>query len=105
MIDYIMIITTTDSKDIAETIAGTLIGEKLAACVQILPEVESFYTWKGKVERSEEYLLFIKSRKTLYDKIEERIKTLHNYEVPEIIALPIEKGHSTYLKWIDDNTC
>ena len=81
-----------------------LVDEKLAACVQILPEIESYYTWNNNTEHSRELLLLIKTRKALYDRVEKRIIELHNYEVPEIIALPVERGLATYLKWVDDNT-
>ncbi len=88
----------------ARKIAKVLVSRKLAACVNILPRVESIYTWKGKAEISREALLTVKSRKSLFGKIEKAVKGLHSYECPEIIALPIADGSKGYLKWIEEST-
>ncbi len=88
----------------ARKIAKELVSRKLAACVNILPRVESIYTWKGKAEISREALLTVKSRKSLFGKIEKAVKGLHSYECPEIIAFPIADGNKDYLKWIEEST-
>ena len=102
--EYSMIIVTTDSKESAKKIAGLLVERRLAACVQLLP-IESVYVWEGKVCDSEEILLLIKSKAALFDELARAVKENHEYEVPEIIQLPIVSGLPEYLKWIDDCTC
>ncbi len=99
---FIQIITTTETKEEAEAIARRLVEDKLAACVQIAEGIESIYSWKGKIERSREYLCLIKTREDLFNRVAEVIKTLHSYEVPEIIAVPIINGGSEYLAWLTD---
>ena len=101
---YIQITTTTETKDQAQTIAQHLVGAKLAACVQIVGPITSIYRWKGKVENAPEWLCLIKTRDDLYNKVEATIKSLHPYETPEIIAVPIVKGTKEYLSWIGDMT-
>ncbi len=98
---FMVVITTTDKKEVADNIAQNLVSSHLAACVQVLSGVESTYIWKEKVEVSKEYLLFIKTVKKLYEDVEKKIREIHNYELPEIIALPVEKGYKDYLKWIE----
>ena len=87
-------------KDIAEI----LVNEKLAACINIIPEVQSVFRWKDKVDNAPENILIIKTTLNLYDILERRIKELHPYELPEIIAVPIEKGLTEYLDWVSENT-
>ena len=87
-------------KDIAEI----LVNEKLAACINIIPEVQSVFRWKDKVDNASENILIIKTTLNLYDKLERRIKELHPYELPEIIAVPIERGLTEYLNWVSENT-
>jgi periplasmic divalent cation tolerance protein len=82
--------------------AGLLVSKGLAACVQILPGLESHYRWKGKKETSSEVLLICKTRSSLYKQLEKALLKNHPYEVPEIVCLPITKGSKTYLKWIDE---
>ncbi len=77
---------------------------RLAACVSILPQVRSVYRWQGKVEDSPEILLLIKSRRALFPALEEAVRALHSYEVPELIALPVVEGLAPYLNWIDQET-
>lgn len=96
---YIQVITTTDSETKAEEIAKELLGKKASSCVQIFP-VKSHYRWKGKIEKSNEFILFIKGKN--FESIQKIIKSIHNYENPEIIELPITKGSSEYLKWINE---
>ncbi|MGA2525792.1 MAG: divalent-cation tolerance protein CutA [Smithellaceae bacterium] len=102
MKSYIQVFTTTETKEEAEKIAQYLVEQKLAACVQITGPIASTYRWKGKVETAQEWLCLIKTREDLYDKVEKAIKELHSYETPEIIAVPIVKGSSEYLSWLDD---
>lgn len=101
MKSYIQISTTTETKDQAQKIARYLVEKKLAACVQISGPIESTYRWKEKVETANEYLCLIKTRTTLFKKVESAIKKLHPYETPEIIAAPIIKGSREYLNWLD----
>lgn len=101
---FIQISTTTETKEQAQKIARCLVEQKLAACVQISGPIESTYRWKGKVETASEYLCLIKTRTTLFKKVEAAIKKLHPYETPEIIATPIIKGSRAYLNWLDDET-
>ncbi len=99
---YLQVFTTTDKKDAAETIARVLIEKKLAACVQIMGPVVSTYRWQGKIETTEEWLCFIKTREDLYGELENAIKEVHPYETPEIIALPIAGGSEDYLAWLNE---
>lgn len=101
---YIVVLVTTVNMAEAETIAKTLVFEKLAACVNIVDKVRSIYYWEGKVHDESEYLLVIKSTSENFDMVEKRIKELHSYEVPEIIALSIVKGSQDYLNWLSENT-
>ena len=97
--EYLVVLTTTEEKADARKIASTLVEERLAACVQIMP-IESFYRWKGKIENSGEYLCLIKTTSSLYPALEKRLKEIHPYETPEIIALSIVKGSEDYLAWL-----
>lgn len=100
---FIQVITTTDTKELAQTIARRLVEEKLAACVQITGGIESVYQWKGKVESAEEYLCLIKTRATLFDRVARVIRELHSYETPEIIAVELAMADDAYLKWIEES--
>ncbi len=98
--EFQIVLTTCPDAEIAETIARSLVADGLAACVNILAPVRSIYTWKGKVETAEEYLLLVKSQRAQYGAIEQRILTLHPYELPEIVAVPIASGLTEYLAWL-----
>ena len=100
MSEFIQITTTTDNEELAMKIAGKLVEKKIAACTQVSGPITSIYEWKGKIENTREWYCVIKTRKNLYQKVEEAIKALHTYEVPEIIALPILEGNKDYLDWI-----
>jgi len=100
----LVIFVTAANKKEAEKIASALIKEKLAACVNIIENVNSLFWWQGKVDNAKEALLVIKSRNTLMSKLIKKVKSLHSYEVPEIIALPIVSGDKKYLKWINEST-
>ncbi len=100
--DFYIILTTTDSKEKGINMAKELVAEGFTACVNIIPEIISVYEWKNKTEISNEYLLLIK---TIGDKLKitiDKIKTIHNYELPEIISFKIDEGDKNYLKWIKD---
>ncbi|MCP5106093.1 MAG: divalent-cation tolerance protein CutA [bacterium] len=99
MSEFIQMTTTTDSRELARQIADTLVMEKLAACVQVSGPVTSVYEWKNKMETTEEWCCVIRTRKDFSLKVEERIKALHHYEVPEIVILPMS-GSRDYLDWI-----
>lgn len=98
--EYIQISTTLANRSDAERVAKILAGKKLSACVQISGPVTSIYRWKGKIEKSKEWLCVIKTRSTLYKSMEKAIKSVHPYELPEIIAVPIIEGSKEYLDWI-----
>ena len=97
---YILILVTTSSKQEAEKISQTLLKTKLIACANIIGPVSSHFQWNGKVEQTEEFLVLMKSRQDLFDAIYERVKALHSYEVPEVVALPIMAGSKAYLDWL-----
>jgi periplasmic divalent cation tolerance protein len=101
MSDYIQVVTTTATHDEAEIIARALVDERLAACTQIVGPVTSIYRWEGKIETSQEWQCWAKSRRELFEQIEAAIRRLHPYQVPEILALPIEAGSEKYLQWLD----
>lgn len=103
MSDFIVVLTTTDSRDEAETIASTLVEEKLAACVQMMP-INSVYEWNGRANHDEEILLLAKTRERLYEDVEARITALHSYDEPEIIACDITAGSPGYLSWVAAQT-
>jgi periplasmic divalent cation tolerance protein len=91
---------TTASKQEAEKIAQKLLNQCLIGCANIIGPVSSLFHWSGKTERAEEYLMFLKSRKDLVEKLVETVKDLHSYEVPEILVLPVVDGSETYLEWL-----
>lgn len=100
MTDKLLVLTTAGSENEARTIADTLVERKLAACVNIVPRIQSVYRWEGKVEQAEECLLLIKTVKAREDQVRAAIRELHTYELPECIAIPIESGSADYLKWL-----
>jgi uncharacterized protein involved in tolerance to divalent cations len=100
---FVTILTTTATEADAEMIADALLADGLAACVQMLP-IRSRYLWKGEVQREAEQLLLIKTREALFEAARARIRSLHPYETPEILALPIAAGDVDYLTWIRDST-
>ena len=104
MPSFIQVFTTVEKREDARKIAEVVVGRRLAACVQVVGPIGSTYWWKGKIEDAEEWLCLMKTRKELYGKLEAAVKSVHPYEEPEIIALPIVEGSEGYLRWIEENT-
>jgi len=104
MAEEIVILITAASPDEAAGIARTLVDEHLVACVNIVPGVRSFFFWEGGTQEAVESLLVCKSRMPVFPRITERVKELHSYTVPEIIALPVAAGLDSYLAWLRDST-
>lgn len=101
MTDKIVVFSTASSAEEAEKIARALVNERLAACVNVIPSVRSFYRWQGKIEDSAEFLLVIKSSRELFDALRVSLEKLHSYEVPEVVAMPVVDGARNYLSWMD----
>ena len=95
----LIVVTTTPDLEEAEDLAQKIVEAKLAACVQVLPQMNSVYFWKGEIQNEAEHLLLIKTLPEKYDKLEKFIQIHHSYEVPEIIALSAEKISESYLNW------
>ncbi len=102
MTDKRIILTTTGSKEEARKIANALVERKLAACVNIVPKVESIYRWEGKVESAEEWLLIVKTNADAFARVRDAIKELHSYDLPECVSISIDEGSEEYLQWIGD---
>ena len=102
MNEYSLITTTTNDINSAKKIAKLLIENRLAACVQLIP-IESIYSWQNKINEEKEVTLLIKSKTDLFEKIKTVIMENHDYEVPQIIQIPITNGLPQYLNWIEDN--
>ena len=100
MTKFIQIQTTTPKRSDAIKIAEALAKKRLSACTQIIAPIESDFRWKGKLVREKEWLCLIKTKKSLYQKVEREIKKIHPYDLPEIIATPIISGSKGYLNWI-----
>ena len=100
----IVVLITAGSEDEARNISRILVGDKLAACVNIVPKVFSLFQWEGKVTEEHECLLIVKSVTEMFDSLVAKVKAVHSYSVPEIIALPIVKGSAEYLTWIREST-
>ena len=100
MTEYIQVLTTVEHEGDAEKIAKTLVEKRIAACVQIIGPLTSYFQWHGKLDSAQEYLCLIKSRMDLFTELEDAIKSMHPYEIPEILATPITKGGKDYLNWL-----
>lgn len=103
MTEFLLVTTTTDSQEKANTIAEALVQQKLAACVQVNGPVTSIYRWQGKVEHAEEWVCAAKSQAAAFDQVAAAICELHSYDCPEIIATAIVDGSADYLKWLGKN--
>lgn len=102
MTDFIQVVTTTNSREDADRIARALVEQRVAGCVQILGPISSTYRWQGEIETAQEWLCLIKSRRDRYPDLEQAIRELHSYDVPEILATPVVAGSAAYLQWLAD---
>ncbi|HEX8137383.1 MAG TPA: divalent-cation tolerance protein CutA [Pyrinomonadaceae bacterium] len=102
MTDAILVLMTAGSKEEAARLAEMLVGARLAACVQIMPEMESIYHWQGQIKRDPELLLLAKTTQAKFEELEREVRALHSYETPEIIALPIMAASIPYLSWLTE---
>jgi periplasmic divalent cation tolerance protein len=100
---HVVVFVTASSAEEADRIGQSLVHERLAACANLVPAITSSYWWKGRVERAGEALLVLKTRHDLVDRLQARVRTLHSYTVPEVIAFQIVAGNPDYLRWIDDS--
>jgi len=103
MTDTRLALTTAGSQEEARKIGQALVERRLAACVNIVPQVRSIYRWQGKVEESQEWLLLIKTTSAGFARVQEAIKELHSYDLPECICVPVEQGSLEYLDWIGNS--
>ena len=102
--DAIIVFMTASNGEEAARLADMLVGAHLAACVQILPEMESVYRWQGKIERAPEILLLAKTTKSKFEELEREVRALHSYDTPEIIAVPVVAGSASYVDWLIQST-
>ena len=102
--DEIVVFITASNEDEASKIARTLVEAGFAGCVNIIKNIRSIYNWHGKIEDEAEVLMIVKTRKPLFDALMKKVKELHSYTVPEIIAMPIIEGSEDYLKWLREVT-
>jgi periplasmic divalent cation tolerance protein len=101
--DAIVVFMTAANREEAAQLAEMLLAERLAACVQVLPELESVYRWQGQIERQKEVLLIAKTTKSKFEELEREVRAIHSYETPEIVALPLVAGSSPYLEWLNSS--
>jgi periplasmic divalent cation tolerance protein len=102
--DAVVVLITAGSREEAARLALMLVGARLAACVQIMPEMESVYRWEGAVQRETEVLLLAKTLRGNFAELERKVRALHSYETPEIIALPVVAASMPYIEWLNTNT-
>src|SRR4051812_2625619 len=98
--EALLVLVTVPDAETADKLGGALVGERLAACVNVVAGVRSIYRWKGAVERGDELLCICKTTRDGFERLRTRVVELHPYELPEVIALPVERGHAPYLDWI-----
>jgi len=99
-VGVVQVVTTVGGREEADRLAGVLVGERLAACVQVVGPIWSTYWWQGEVETAEEWLCVVKTTEARYAAVEARVKALHSYDVPEITATPVVAGSAEYLGWV-----
>jgi periplasmic divalent cation tolerance protein len=104
MAEFVQVVTTTAGAEEARRIAEALVEKRLAGCVQIVGPIESIYRWQGKIERAQEWQLWIKARSSQFAEVEWAIRALHSYEVPEVLATPVVVGSESYLTWLRSET-
>lgn len=104
MSNDLIVFVTAPNRDEAARIAEALVSERLAACVNIVATIESIYRWKGEVTHDSESLMIIKTTQVCYQELERRVKELHSYTTPEVVALRIDQGSEQYLNWLRDST-
>ncbi len=102
--EYIIVLITAPNEEEAAGLGQTIVEERLAGCVNIIRSVRSIYRWQGRIEDDQEVLLIVKTKRALFERLQERVKELHSYSVPEIIALPVVKGSKQYLDWLGQET-
>ena len=102
--DTIVIYITVPNADEAQSLAQTLVGEKLVACVNIVSGIQSVYSWEGSIQTETELLLICKSRTERFEALKNRVQSLHSYDVPEIISIPILNGSEAYLNWVREHS-
>lgn len=100
MTDFIQVMTAIGSKEDAQKIANAIVGQRLAACAQVIGPITSTYWWQGAMETAEEWLCLMKTRQDLYERVEQAIRENHPYDEPEILAMPVLAGSKGYLEWI-----
>ena len=100
--EFLQVFVTIDDRERANSICKEVVEKRLAACAQVLGPIQSIYWWQGKVEDSQEWLCLMKTSSDRYDELEIPVISLHPYDTPEVIALPIEKGSERYLKWLGE---
>jgi periplasmic divalent cation tolerance protein len=104
MTEFLIVFITAPKEEEAAGIARELVGSRLAACVNIVKDIRSIYRWQGKMEDEAEVLMIVKTRRELFEALMKRVKELHSYTVPEILALPVIAGAEDYLKWLHEET-
>ncbi len=102
--ELVLILVTVPNDAVADRIAHALVVEQLAACVNVVPGVRSIYKWEGEICNEGELQCLVKTRRSLFPAVRDRVRALHPYQIPEIIALPLVEGHSDYLDWVRANT-
>jgi periplasmic divalent cation tolerance protein len=102
--DGLLVITTLPNADAAAELAKNVVGERLAACANLIPALRSIYKWQGKVQDENEVLVLFKTRQQHYENLKSRILELHPYELPEVLAIPVEQGYAAYLDWLAAET-
>ena len=100
--NIIVFVTAKDANE-AELISKKLLEDKLIACANIVKDIKSFFWWEGKIDQADEVLLVMKTKKALFGEIVQKVKALHSYDVPEVLAVPIEVGNEDYLRWVNES--